>query len=318
MNEGKEANSGAPDDLPRKIRDEVSKAIVGKEELKQSLLIALIAGGHILVEGSPGTAKSRTSESFARSIGGTFKRVQFTPDMMPADITGFYMYNTDAAARFIAGPLFSNVVLADELNRTTPRTQSALSEAMAEGQVSIEGTTHRLPRPFMVIATQVSAGAEGTYPLTDVQVDRFLLRALSCYPERAEERLIVSRIDFLEEPAIRTAVTTAEIEDLQRRVKQIFISEAVLEYMLDVAAAVRYDNDVAGGPSPRGSIALFKCCRARALLEGRDFVLPDDAKRLAGPTLAHRLRIKPEAEMEGVTADSVVERALAKVTVPKA
>ncbi|MDO8715222.1 MAG: AAA family ATPase, partial [Dehalococcoidales bacterium] len=192
--------------LPRKIMEEVSKVIIGKEGLKEALLIALIAGGHILIEGSPGTAKSRLAGAFARAIGGTFKRIQLTPDMMPADITGFYMYNTEGAPRFIAGPLHSNVVLADELNRTTPRTQSALLEAMGEGQVSIEGVTHRLPRPFMVIATQVSAGAEGTYALTDVQVDRFLLRALSRYPERDEERQVVSQIDYLEEHSLDPVV----------------------------------------------------------------------------------------------------------------
>lgn len=316
MNDRKESSSG-PNDIPRKIRGEVSKAIIGKEDLKEALLIALIAGGHILIEGSPGTAKSRLSYSFARAIGGTFKRIQLTPDMMPADITGFYMYNTEGTARLIAGPLFSNIVLADELNRTTPRTQSALLEAMGEAQVSIEGTTHRLPRPFMVIATQLYAGAEGTYPLTDVQIDRFLLRVLSRYPERSEERQIVSRIDYLEEPVLEAAVTPAEIEELQQRVKQVFVADAVLEYLLDIAAEMRKDPDVAGGPSPRGAIALFKCGRAKALLEGRDFVLPDDVKHLAGPALAHRLIIKPEAEMEGINAAAIVERALAKVAVPK-
>lgn len=317
MSDKYEPAAGEAGDLPRKIRNEVSKAIVGKEQLKEFLLIALIAGGHILIEGSPGTGKSRTSESFARSIGGTFKRIQFTPDMMPADITGFYMYSADASPKFIAGPLFCNVVLADELNRTTPRTQSALLESMGEKQVSIEGTTHRLPRPFMVIATQVGNGAEGTYSLTDVQVDRFLLKVKSSYPERAEERRIVSGIDALEEQVLQQAVTAAEIEYLQSQVKKIFVSEPVLEYMLDVAAAMRNDPDVAGGPSPRGAIALFKCSRARALLEGRDFVLPDDVKHLAGPTLAHRLTVKSEAEMDDVSTNIIVERALTKVSVPK-
>ncbi len=303
--------------LPRKILEEVSKAIIGKEGLKESLLIALIAGGHILIEGSPGTAKSRLAQSFARAIGGTFKRIQLTPDMMPADITGFYMYTTEGSPRFIAGPLLSNVVLADELNRTTPRTQSAFLEAMGEGQVSIEGVTHRLPRPFMVIATQMSAGAEGTYPLTEVQVDRFLLRALSHYPERDEERQVVSRIDSLEEPTLNPVVDSGQIEEMQRLVRQVYVAEAVLEYMLDVTAAIRRDPDVSGGPSPRGAISLYKCCRARALLEGRDYVIPDDVKHLAGPTLGHRLNIKPEAEMEGVKAELVVDRALSRIAVPK-
>ncbi|MEK7778057.1 MAG: MoxR family ATPase, partial [Chloroflexota bacterium] len=303
--------------LPRKILGEVSKAIIGKEGLKEALLIALIAGGHILIEGLPGTAKSKLAKSFACAIGGTFKRIQLTPDMMPTDITGFYMYNTEGSARFIPGPLLSNVVLADELNRTTPRTQSALLEAMGEGQVSIEGVTHRLPHPFMVIATQVSASAEGTYPLTDVQVDRFLLRALSHYPERDEERQVVSRIDYLDEPVLNPVVDGGQIEAIQLLARQVFVAEAVLEYMLDVTTALRHDPDVSFGPSPRGSISLYKCCRARALLEGRDYVIPDDVKYLAEPALSHRVHIKPEAEMEGVNASLVVGRALSHVAVPK-
>ncbi len=317
MNDKAAPTPGVKENLPRKILEEVSKSIVGKDDMKEALLIALIAGGHILIEGTPGTAKSRIAQAFSRAIGGTFKRVQFTPDMMPADITGFYMYTTEGTSRFVAGPLFANVVLADELNRTTPRTQSALLEAMGEGQVSIEGTTHRLPRPFMVIATQVSAGGEGTYPLTDVQVDRFLLRVLSRYPERSEERRIVGGIDDLEACTLETVADASKIEALQQQVKRVFVADTVLEYMLDIAADLRRDPDVFGGPSPRGAIALFKCCRARALLEGRDFVIPDDVKHLAGPALAHRLSIKSEAAMEGVKAEDIVDRALSKVVVPK-
>jgi len=309
--------TGAANQIPRKILDEVSKAIIGKDALKEALLIALIAGGHILIEGEPGTAKSRIARAFAEAIGGTFKRIQLTPDMMPADITGFYMYNVEGNARFIAGPLLSNVVLADELNRTTPRTQSALLEAMGEGQVSIEGTTHRLPRPFLVIATQVSAGAEGTYPLTDVQIDRFLLRSLSRYPERAEERQIVSRIDFLEEPSLKPVVDSAQIFELQEAARHVHVADPVLEYMLDVAAALRHDPDISGGPSPRGAISLFKCGRARALLDGRDYVIPDDVKFLAEPVFGHRLHVKPEAEMEGINAGIIIGRALAAVAIPK-
>jgi MoxR-like ATPase len=303
--------------LPKRILEEISKAIIGKEGLKEALLIALIAGGHILIEGLPGTAKSKLAQSFARAIGGTFKRIQLTPDMMPADITGFYMYTTEGPPRFIPGPLLSNVVLADELNRTTPRTQTALLEAMGEGQVSIEGVTHHLPRPFMVIATQVGAGAEGTYPLTDVQIDRFLLRALSHYPERDEERQVVSRIDYLDEPSLNSVVDGGQIEEIQRLVRQVYVAEAVLEYMLDITATLRRDPDVSGGPSPRGPISLYKCSRARALLEGRDYVIPDDIKRLVELVFSHRLHIKPEAEMEGVSAELIVGRALSQVAVPK-
>ncbi len=303
--------------LPRRILEEVSKAIIGKEELKEALLIALISGGHVLIEGHPGTAKSKLAQAFATAIGGTFKRVQLTPDMMPADITGFYIYTTEGTPRFVPGPMFSNVVLADELNRTTPRTQSALLEAMGEGQVSIEGTTHRLPRPFMVIATQVGSGAEGTYPLTDVQMDRFLLRAMSQYPEREEEKRVVSHIDYLDNPSLVQVVQDTEIEEIQKLARHVHVAEAVLEYIMDLVETLRRDPDVAQGSSPRGTIGMYKGIRARALLEGRDYVIPDDVKRLARMVLGHRLRIKTEAEMEGISAELVVDRALSRVAVPK-
>ena len=303
--------------LPNRILEEVSKAIIGKDELKEALSVALIAGGHVLIEGLPGTAKTKLAEAFATAIGGKFKRVQFTPDMMPADITGFYIYAAEGDPRFVQGPLFSNVVLADELNRTTPRTQSALLEAMGEGQVSIEGVTHALPKPFMVIATQVGSGAEGTYPLTDVQIDRFLLRALSHYPGRDEERQVVSHIDYLDEPPLSPVAHAAEIEELQQMAKQVHVAEAILEYILDIVEALRRDPDVSQGPSPRGAIGLYKCSRARALLEGRDYVIPDDVKRLACLALSHRVRPRPEAEMEGMSGELLVERALSGVAVPK-
>jgi MoxR-like ATPase len=303
--------------LPGKILEEVSKAIIGKDEIKEALLVSLIAGGHVLIEGLPGTAKSRLAYAFATTIGGTFKRIQLTPDMMPADITGFYIYASEGDPRFVPGPIFSNVVLADELNRTTSRTQSALLEAMGEGQVSIEGETHYLPKPFIVVATQMGSGAEGTYPLTDVQVDRFLLRAVSRYPEREEERQVVSHIDYLDEPSLNPVVQGEQVEELQKLAREVHVAQAVLEYILDIIDALRRDPDVSQGPGPRGSIGLFKCCRARALLEGRDYVIPDDVKHLAGLVLGHRLHVKPEAEMEGVSAELMVERALSAVTVPK-
>ncbi|MEK7269303.1 MAG: MoxR family ATPase [Planctomycetota bacterium] len=303
--------------LPRRIMDEVSRVIIGKEGLKEALLVALIAGGHVLIEGLPGTAKTKLGEAFARAIGGEFKRIQLTPDMMPADISGFYMYATEGPSRFIPGPIFSNVVLADELNRTTPRTQSALLEAMGEGQVSIEGVTHPLPKPFMVIATQGGSGGEGTYPLTDVQVDRFLLRSLSYYPSRDEEKQVLSRIDYLDAPSLTAVVSHAEIEEIREAARQVHVAEAVLGYMLDIVEALRGDPDLSRGPSPRGSISLYKSCRAWALLEGRDFVIPDDVKHLAQLALGHRVHVKAEAEMEGVSPELVVNRALSRVAVPK-
>ncbi len=280
-------------------------------------MVALIAGGHVLIEGLPGTAKTRLAEAFARAIGGKFKRIQLTPDIMPADITGFYLYGPEGAPRFIQGPLFANVVLADELNRTTPRTQSALLEAMAEGQVSVEGTTHPLPTPFTVIATQVGSGAEGTYPLTDVQVDRFMLRALSGYPGRDEEKQVVSRIDYLENPPLSQVADGARIQQIQQLAREVHVSEIVLEYILDLVEALRRDPDVSQGPSSRGSISLYKCSRARALLQGRDFVIPDDVKHLAKLVFGHRVRMKPEAEMEAIDAGTVLDRVLSQIAVPK-
>ena len=312
-----DGNSSEMYQLPRKILEEVSKVIIGKEELKEALLVALIAGGHVLIEGVPGTAKTKLGHAFAVAIGGKFKRLQLTPDTLPADITGFYLYGPSGEARFIQGPIFSNVVLADELNRTTPRTQSALLEAMGEYRVSIEGVTYQLARPFMVIATQVGFGAEGTYPLTNVQSDRFLLRALSRYPSREEEKNVVSHIDYLDETSLSQVIDGARIEELQRLAKGVHVAESILDYIMDIIETLRRDPDVAEGPSPRGSIALFKCARARALLEERDFVIPDDVKRYALPGLSHRIRTKPEAEMEGISPELVVERVLSQVAVPK-
>jgi MoxR-like ATPase len=303
--------------LPRRILEEVSKAIIGKEEAKEVLLVALMARGHVLIEGLPGTAKTKLAAAFAVAMGGEFKRIQFTPDMMPADITGFCIYTPEGAYHFVRGPIFSNVVLADELNRTTPRTQSALLEAMGEYQVSIEGVTYPLPRPFMVIATQLGLGAEGTYPLTDGQTDRFMLRTLSQYPDRDEERQVVSGIDYLDEPPIAPVADGAQIEAIQKLAREVYVANSTTEYILDIVDALRKDPDVSSGPSPRGSITLYKCSRARALLEGRDFVIPDDVKRLAIPALVHRLRVKPEAELEGISAESIIHRALERVTVPK-
>lgn len=303
--------------VPARIIEEVSRVIIGKQELKEALLVALLAGGHVLIEGLPGTAKTKLAESFATAIGGKFKRVQLTPDMMPTDITGFYIYSNDGSSRFVPGPIFGNVVLADELNRTTPKTQSALLEAMGEGQVTIEGVTHELPRPFMVIATQLEAGAEGTYPLTDVQVDRFLVRDLSRYPTRDEEKLVLNRIDYLDQPSLSPVADALDIERLQKLTREVHVSGAVLEYMLDLVDALRRDPDISQGPGPRGSIALYKCCRARALLEARDFVIPDDVKHMGKLSLGHRLHIKAEAEMDGITPALVLEKALSQVAVPR-
>ena len=304
-------------EIPGKILSEVSKVIIGKEDIKEILLVAFLAEGHVLVEGLPGTAKTLLAKTFAQVIGGRFNRIQFTPDMLPADITGFYLYTPDGNSRFISGPVFANILLADELNRTTPRTQSALLEAMQENQATIEGKTHPLPKPFMVIASQLAYGAEGTYPLTEVQIDRFMFRAWSGFPSKEEEGRVIQRIDYLDQPDIKVVVTPEEVLQLRQEVKRVYVSEKVSEYIVTLVDRVRHDPDTLVGPSPRASIALYKGSRALAFLEGRDFVLPDDVKKLITPALEHRIRVKPEAEMEDITPRVIIERAMEEVPVPK-
>lgn len=304
-------------ELYRRIVDEVSKAVISKDSIKEALLVTLIAGGHVLIEGLPGTAKTKLARSFAEAIGGKFKRIQFTPDMMPADITGFYAYSVVGEPRFIEGPVFANIVLADELNRTTPRTQSALLEAMQEFQVSIEKTTYRLDRPFMVIATQIQSGAEGTYPLTEVQIDRFMLHIWSEQATREEEEQIVGNIDQIDDPNIRPVTTMEEILALQQLAKGVHVSPQIVDYAISLVDHARTDPDVLSGPSTRAAIALFKCARVLALLDERDFVIPDDIKHLVPAALEHRIRIKPEAEMDNVTPKMVLDRALERIPVPR-
>jgi MoxR-like ATPase len=304
-------------DLYQRILTEISKVIIGKGEIERALMLSLIAGGHVLIEGLPGTAKTKLARTFAETIGGQFKRIQFTPDMMPADITGFYIYSPDGASRFVEGPIFAHVVLADELNRTTPRTQAALLEAMQEYQVTIEGKRYELVKPFMVIATQVPTGAEGTYPLTDVQVDRFLLMVKSEYPSKDEEKRIISEIDRIDEPNVKVVTELGEILQLQTLTKQVHVSPDLVEYTTSLISSVRTDPDVAWGPSVRAGIALYKCSRVLALLDGRDYVIPDDIKALAFNAIEHRVRVKPESEMDDITPHAVIDRALNKVPVPR-
>jgi MoxR-like ATPase len=301
----------------KKMRAAMSSVIVGKTDVGLALTLALFSGGHVLIEGAPGTAKTKAAQTFAQIIGSQFKRIQFTPDMLPADITGFYVYSPDGSSRFIQGPIFANIVLADELNRTTPRTQSAMLEAMQENQVTIEGKKYPLDKPFMVIATQVPYGAEGTYLLTDVQLDRFLLMVKSEYPSNDEERHIISNIDAIDEPDIKPVAQLAEIQKTQEAVKTVHVAPAVVDYIVALISTIRNDPDVSWGPSTRAGISLFKCARVMALLDGRDFAIPDDVKSLAYWTIEHRIRIKPEAEMDNVSPRTVIGRALNKIPVPK-
>jgi len=303
--------------IPGKIIDEVSKVVIGKNEIKEMLLVALLSEGHILIEGLPGTAKTLIAKTFSSVIGGEFKRIQFTPDMLPSDVTGFILYTPDGKSRFLPGPLFANIVLSDELNRTTPRTQAALIEAMQERQVTVEGKTHILPRPFMIIASQVPYGSEGTYPLTEVQADRFMLRVWSDYLSKEDEKKVISKLDYIEEPDIKAVASLKDIARLQLEVKKVHVSEEVSDYIVSLTRLARQDPDTLSGPSTRTSVSFYKGARAFAFLQGRDYVLPDDVKKLAVPVMIHRIRVKPEAEMENITPKMIVGRVIAEVPVPK-
>lgn len=304
-------------EIPNRILNEISKVIIDKQEIQEMLLITLLSEGHLLIEGLPGTAKTLLAKTFAQVIGGDFKRIQFTPDMLPADITGFYLYTPDGKSRLIEGPIAANVVLADELNRTTPRTQAALIEAMQEKQVTIEGKTRMLPKPFMVIASQLPYGSEGTYPLTEVQADRFMYRVWSDYLDRDFEEQVLSRIDYIEQPDIKPAAGLKDVIDLQQSVKRVHVSDKIKQYIISLIIQTRKDPDVISGPSTRASIAFFKGARTLAYLQGRDYVLPDDVKKLISPVLTHRIHVKSEAEMEDITPDTIIERVTRETPVPK-
>ncbi|MFH0914508.1 MAG: MoxR family ATPase [Chloroflexota bacterium] len=304
-------------ELLSRILAEVSRVVIGKDELKELLLVALTSGGHVLIEGLPGTAKTTICRTFAQAMGGTFKRIQGTPDMLPADILGFYLYRPDGTSRFVPGPIFANVVLVDELNRITPRTQAALLEAMQEQQVTIERETHRLEPPFMVIASQLPYGGIGTSPLTEVQVDRFMLRIWSGLPAKQEEEQLLQEIDRLSQPQVNPVTTAAEIVRLQEEVKAVHVADGIRSYIVELVGRLRQHPDLSVLPSPRASIALLKGARAFAFIQGRDFTVPDDVKRLLLPALVHRIRISPEAEMEGVRPEAIIEQVAKEVPVPK-
>ncbi len=302
--------------LVNDIVERVSGVVFGREEIKRLLLVALLARGHVLIEGLPGTAKTTLARTFARVIGGRFRRIQGTPDLLPADMLGFYLYRQDGTRSFMPGPVFANVLLVDELNRLTPRAQSALLEAMQERQVTIEGETHPLEEPFVVIAAQLPRGAGGTSPLTDVQSDRFMFRAWSGFPEPEEEDAILRNIDRLMAPQVAPVVGTEDVARMQQDVQQVHVADSVRAYIIDLCHRLRRQTDLSLGPGPRAGIALLRGARALAFVQGRDFVTPDDVKALAVPALVHRLHVSPEAEMENVTPESVVAQVLAEVPVP--
>jgi len=299
------------------ITTEVSKVVIGKGDIKEILLVALLSQGHVLIEGLPGTAKTTLARTFAQVIGGNFKRVQGTPDMLPSDILGFYLYRADGSSTFMPGPIFANVVLVDELNRTSPRTQAALLEAMQEQQVTIERETHPLEQPFIVIASQIPYGGVGTAPLSEVQIDRFMFRTWSAFPGTEEEDQILGNIDQVSEPHVSSVASLADIIQLQQEVKKVHVADNIRYYIIDILNSLRQHQDLLLGPSPRGGIALFRGARALASMQGRDFVIPDDVKRFLIPALFHRLRISAEAEMENVTPEAIINKVATEVPVPK-
>ncbi len=305
-------------DLCRQIMENMSRVIVGKEIAMELLLIGLLAEGHILIEDIPGLGKTLIAKSLAKSIGASFKRVQFTPDLLPADITGFNVFD-QRSGQFVfqQGPVMTNVLLADEINRTIPRTQSSLLESMEEHQVTVDGKTHSLPHPFFVMATQNPIELEGTFPLPEAQLDRFLLRIRLGYPEQDEEIAILER--FQEEDPLQglsSVVTPSEISHLQKARRKIHVSRAVKEYMTSLVAATRTSPLLRLGASPRGSLGLMRSGQAFAALQGRNYVLPDDIKFLAVPVLAHRLILKEEERLRGTSQEDVVNQILNQVSVP--
>jgi MoxR-like ATPase len=305
----------------RAILDEVERAIVGKRDALELILIGALADGHILLEDYPGLAKTLIARSLAQATSLEFSRIQFTPDLMPSDVTGSSVFDQRTTEfTFIPGPIFTNLLLADEINRAPPKTQAALLEAMQERQVTSEGETRPLGRPFLVLATQNPIEYEGTYPLPEAQLDRFLLRIGVGYPTREHEiEMLSRRIERGEdEVQLSPIVDTATFVAMQRALEQVHVAAAIEGYIVDLVAATRASKRLAVGASPRGSLALLKLSRAKAALDGRDFVVPEDVKAVAVPALAHRLMLRPELWVQRVRSEDVVAEALESVPTPPA
>jgi MoxR-like ATPase len=307
--------------ISAEVLDEVERAIVGKRDALELVFLGFLADGHVLLEDFPGLAKTLAARSFAQVLGMGFARIQFTPDLMPSDVTGSSIWNQrDGDFEFRPGPIFTNLLLSDEINRAPPKTQAALLEAMQERQVTIEGETHRLEPPFLVIATQNPIEYEGTYPLPEAQLDRFLLRTAFGYPSReGEVDVLARRLErSSDEVVLREIVDRETLLAMQAAIEGVYVAPSVQEYCVDIVAATRGSSSTAVGASPRGSLALLKLARCRAALGGRDHVLPDDVKAVGVPALAHRLVLRPELWVQRVSADDVVRDVLDSVPTPRA
>jgi len=306
-------------DRCRDILAELSRVIVGKEDVLERILAGILSNGHVLIEDVPGLAKTLIAQLFAQGLDLDFKRIQFTPDLLPSDITGSFLYDQkEGRFEFRRGPVFTNLLLADEINRATPKTQAALLEAMQEVQVTIEGERFALAPPFLVIATQNPIELEGTYPLPEAQLDRFLIRLAVGYPDAAEEReiLVRRRQRRMDAAQVAKVVSREELLEMQLALEDVYLSEAIERYIVDLVQATRADGRVAIGASPRGALALLKLARAQAALRRRDFVVPDDVKEMATPALAHRLILRPELWVAKVSSVQVVTDLLSQVPSP--
>ncbi|MEK4666157.1 AAA family ATPase [Niallia sp. FSL R7-0271] len=301
-----------------RIIENIEKVMIGKREVAELSLIALLAQGHVLLEDVPGVGKTMMVRSLAKSVGANFRRIQFTPDLLPSDVTGVSIYNPkEMEFQFLPGPILGNIILADEINRTSPKTQSALLEAMEESSVTIDGVTHKLNNPFFVMATQNPIEYEGTYPLPEAQLDRFLLKMKMGYPTHEEEMEVLTRVQTsapIEE--LESVVSLEELLMLQAEVKKVYVDATIKKYIVDLATESRAHRNVYLGVSPRGSIALMRAVQSYAFVQGRDYVIPDDVQYLAKAVFSHRIILKSEAKFDGISAEDIMGEILAAVQVP--
>jgi MoxR-like ATPase len=313
-------NEALPDwvrSMQTQILDEASRFVVGKREILKNLLVALLAGGHVILEGVPGVAKTHIAKTFANMLGCEFRRIQFTPDLLPVDITGGFVFDQKTSEfKVRKGPIFSNIVLIDEINRGTPKTQSGTIEVMQERQVTIEGQTFRLQEPFMVIATMNPVDLEGVYPLTEVQLDRFMFRLAVDYPTADEERELIEELSEIEALNVSKVASAENVRKLSSYVEKVYVNEDVRAYMVDLVRQTRGLKELELGGSPRALIHLYKACKAKALLEGRDYVIPDDVKQLTGPVLSHRMVLSRESEIEGLEINDMVHKMVDGAPIP--
>jgi MoxR-like ATPase len=307
-------------DVIHQVAANVERVIIGKREAVELTLIALLCRGHVLLEDVPGVGKTVLAKAIARSIGCNFKRIQFTPDLLPTDVTGVSIYNQKSQEfEFRPGPIMAQIVLADEINRATPKAQSALLESMEEGQITVDGTTHILPQPFIVLATQNPIEYEGTFPLPEAQLDRFLLRISLGYPAKQDELALLER-QRIQHPLneISQVVSIEDLQVLQQSIREVYVDDLIKEYIVGLVNATRFHDDIYLGASPRGSLALYRTSQAFAAMHGRDYVTPDDIKGLIAPVLGHRLIISPAARIRNVHADEILRGIMNQIPVPGA